>query len=84
MLLPLTWRKALMELLWRTFFEVKIPNSPAEFIKGCLDSALEDLGDDSHVTIPTAHLKRIMDGYWEAMELVADQQKLIDAFTDDV
>jgi len=36
------------------------------------------------VTIPTAHLKRIMDGYWEAMELVADQQKLIDAFTDDV
>jgi len=33
------------------------------------------------VTIPTAHLKRIMDGYWEAMELVADQQKVIDAFT---
>ncbi len=62
---------------------MKIPNSPAEFIKGCLDSALEDLGDDSHVTIPTAHLKRIMDGYWEAMELVADQQKLIDAFTED-
>ena len=84
MLLPLTWRKVLVELLWRTFSEVKIPNSPAEFIKGCLDSALEDLGDDSHVTIPTAHLKRIMDGYWEAMELVADQQKLIDAFTDDV
>ena len=84
MLLPLTWRKALVELLWRTFSEVKIPNSPAKFIKGCLDSALEDLGDDSHVTIPTAHLKRIMDGYWEAMELVADQQKLIDAFTDDV
>lgn len=84
MLLPLTWRKVLVELLWRTFSEVKIPNSPAEFIKGCLDSALEDLGDDSHVTIPTVHLKRIMDGYWEAMELVADQQKLIDAFTDDV
>ena len=74
-----------MGLLWkrqrRIFFKVKIPNSPAEFIKGCLDSALEDLGDDSHVTIPTAHLKRIMDGYWEAMELVADQQKVIDAFT---
>lgn len=84
MLLPLAWRKALVELLWRNFSKVKIPNSPAEFIKGCLDSALEDLGDDSHVTIPTAHLKRIMDGYWEAMELVADQQKLIDAFTKDV
>lgn len=84
MLLPLAWRKALEELLWRNFSKVKIPNSPAEFIKGCLDSALEDLGDDSHVTIPTAHLKRIMDGYWEAMELVADQQKLIDAFTKDV
>ena len=84
MLQPLTWRKVLMELWWRTFFKVKTPNSPAEFIKGCLDSALDDLGDDSHVTIPTAHLKRIMDGYWEAMELVADQQKLIDAFTKDV
>ncbi len=84
MLLPLTWRKVLVALLWRTFSEVKIPNSPAEFIKGCLDSALEDLGDDSHVTIPTAHLKRIMDGYWEAMELVADQQKVIDAFTKNV
>jgi len=83
MLLPLTCRKALVELLWRIFSEVKIPNSPAEFIKGCLDSALDDLGDESHVTIPTAHLKRIMDGYWEAMELVADQQKLIDAFTED-
>ena len=63
---------------------MKIPNSPAEFIKGCLDRAFDDLGDDSHVTIETAQLKRIMDGYWEAMELVADQQKLIDAFTDDV
>jgi len=81
---PLTWRKALVELLWRIFSKVKIPNSPAEFIKGCLDRAFDDLGDDSHVTIETAQLKRIMDGYWEAMELVADQQKLIDAFTDDV
>ena len=61
---------------------MKIPNSPAELIKGRLDSVFERLGDD--VTIPTADLKRIMDGYWEAMELVADQQKLIDAFTDDV
>ena len=84
MLLPLTCRKALVELLWRTFSEVKIPNSPAEFIKGCLDSALEDLGDDSHVTIPTSQLKRIMDGYWEAMELVAAQKNVIDAFIDDV
>ena len=82
--MPLTWRKALVELLWRIFSKVKIPNSPAEFIKGCLDRAFDDLGDDSHVTIETAQLKRIMDGYWEAMELVADQQKLIDAFTDDV
>lgn len=72
-----------MGLLWRiSTFKVKIPNSPAEFIKGCLDSALEDLGDDSHVTIPTAHLKRIMDGYWEALELVAHQQSLINALTD--
>ena len=63
---------------------MKIPDSPAEFIKGCLDVALDDLGDDSQVTIPTSQLKRIMDGYWEAIELVADQQKLIDAFTDDV
>lgn len=84
MLLPLTWRKALVELLWRIFSKVKIPNSPAEFIKGCLDRAFDDLGDDSHVTIETAQLKRIMDGYWEALELVADQRKLIDAFTDDV
>lgn len=84
MLLPLTWRKALVELLWRNFSKVKIPDSPAEFIKGCLDVALDDLGDDSQVTIPTSQLKRIMDGYWEAIELVADQQKLIDAFTDDV
>ncbi len=84
MLLPLAWRKALVELLWRTFSEVKIPNSPAEFIKGCLDSALEDLGDDSHVTIPTSQLKRIMDGYWEAIELVAAQKNVIDAIIDDV
>jgi hypothetical protein len=62
---------------------VKIPNSPAEFIKGCLDSALEDLGDGSQVTIPTENLKQIMDGYYQAMRLVADQQKLIDALTKD-
>ena len=62
---------------------MKIPNSPAEFIKGCLDSALEDLGDGSQVTIPTENLKQIMDGYYQAMRLVADQQKLIDALTKD-
>ncbi len=61
---------------------MKIPNSPAEFIKGCLDSALEDLGDDSQVTISTADLKQIMDGYYQAMQLVADQQKLIDVLTE--
>ena len=77
MLLPLTWRKALVELLWRNFSKVKIPVSPAEFIKGCLDRALDDLGDDSHVTIETAQLKRIMDGYWEAIELVARQRNVI-------
>ena len=81
MMLPLTWRKALEELLWRNFSKVKIPNSPAELIKGCLDVALDDLGDDSEVTIPTSQLKRIMDGYWEALELVADQRSLINALT---
>jgi hypothetical protein len=30
---------------------VKIPNSPAEFIKGCLDGALEDLGGDQQKLI---------------------------------
>lgn len=82
MLLPLTWRKALVELLWRIFSNVKIPNSPAELIKGCLDSALEDAGDE--VTIPTAKLKRIMDGYWAAIELVEAQKNFIDAIIDDV
>ena len=62
---------------------MKIPNSPAEFIKGCLDSALEDLGDDNQVTISTADLKQVMDGYYQAMRLVADQQKLIDVLTKD-
>ena len=83
MLLPLTWRKALVGLLWRTFSEVKIPNSPAEFIKGCLDSALEDLGDDSQITISTKDLRQVIDGYWQTMRLVAVQQKLIDALTKD-
>lgn len=63
---------------------MKIPNSPAEFIKGCLDSALEDLGDDNQVTISTADLKQIMDGYYQAMQLVSDQQKLIDVLTKNV
>jgi len=62
---------------------VKIPNSPSEFIKGCLDSALEDLGDGSQVTIPSKVLKQIMDGYYQAMQLVADQQKVIDVLTKD-
>lgn len=62
---------------------MKIPNSPAEFIKGCLDSALEDLGDGSQVTIPSKVLKQIMDGYYQAMQLVADQQKVIDVLTKD-
>ncbi len=62
---------------------MKIPNSPSEFIKGCLDSALEDLGDGSQVTIPSKVLKQIMDGYYQAMQLVADQQKVIDVLTKD-
>ena len=81
MLLPLTWRKALVGQLWRTFSEVKIPNSPAELIKGRLDSVFERLGDD--VTIPTADLKRIMDGYWEAMEIVALQRDVINDLIND-
>lgn len=62
---------------------MKIPNSPAEFIKVCLDGALEDLGDDSQVTIPTANLKQLVDGYWQTMQLVVEQQKLINALIDD-
>ena len=62
---------------------MKIPNSPAEFIKGCLDGALEELGDDSQVTIPTANLKQLVDGYWQTMRLVVEQQKLINALIDD-
>ena len=62
---------------------MKIPNSPAEFIKGCLDGALEELGDDSQVTIPTANLKQLVDGYWQTMQLVVEQQKLINALIDD-
>lgn len=63
---------------------MKIPNSPAEFIKGCLDGALEDLGDDTRLTIPTAIFKELVDGYWQAMQLVVEQQRLIDALTKDV
>ena len=62
---------------------MKIPNSPSEFIKGCLDGALEDLGDDSQITISTKDLRQVIDGYWQTMRLVAVQQKLIDALTKD-
>ena len=62
---------------------MKIPNSPAEFIKGCLDGALEDLGDESQITIPTKDLRQVIDAYWQTMRLVAVQQKVIDALTKD-
>ena len=59
-----------------------VPNSPVELVQQCLRAELDSFPEGSTVSLPVENLRNLIEGYADALELIADQQELINAFVE--